>query len=100
MSSGVPVISNLRWMPCALREAPSLAAAPIVDADAGDLVDRLRELVTDPERRQRLGKESRRFALCYHSYETSGRVWAAIFEHVWCGRPLPAELAPLKDEGS
>jgi glycosyltransferase involved in cell wall biosynthesis len=100
MSAGVPVISNLRWMPRAMREAPSLVVAPIVDADAHDLVDRLRELVTDPERRRRLGRESRSFAVRYHSYETIGRVWTAIFEHVWRDWPLPAELAPLRDESS
>jgi hypothetical protein len=99
MAAGLPVISNLRWMPSAMRRAPSVAAAPIVDADEGDLVDRLRELVTDPERRRRLGQESRRFAMQYHSYEASGRVWADIFEHVWRARPLPVELAPLSAAG-
>ena len=100
MSSGVPVISNLRWMPHVMRAAPSLAEAPIVDADDRDLADRLRELLTDSERRLRLGEESRQFALRYHSYETSARVWAAILEHVWRGRPLPADLAPLRDADS
>ena len=99
MAAGLPVLSNLRWMAPAMRAAPSLGAAPIVDADESDVTERLRELVADPEERRRLGRESRRFALEYHSYETSGRVWSAIFEHVWSGRPLPPDLAPLSDAG-
>jgi glycosyltransferase involved in cell wall biosynthesis len=95
MAAGLPVISNLRWMPDWMRSAPSLAAAPIVDADEGDVTERLRKLIVDPALRRRLGHESRSFALDYHSYEASGRVWAAIFEHVWSGAPLPPALAPI-----
>jgi glycosyltransferase involved in cell wall biosynthesis len=98
LAVGVPVISNLRWMPTAMRRAPSLAAAPIVDADASDVVERLRELVMDDESRGVLSQASREFALRYHSYAVNGRVWADIFEHVWRARPLPPGLAPLRDE--
>jgi glycosyltransferase involved in cell wall biosynthesis len=94
MAAGVPVVSNLRWMPDWMRRAPSLAAAPIVDADESDIADRLRELVVDADLRQRLGRESRRFAVEYHSYAASGSVWAAIIEHVWRGAPVPSELLP------
>jgi hypothetical protein len=100
MASGLPVLSNLRWMPTWMRSAPSLAAAPIVDADETDVADRLRELIVDPALRRRLGRESRRFALDHHSYEASGRVWAAMFEHVWNGTALPPALAPVRDESS
>lgn len=95
MAAGLPVISNLRWMPPEMRSAPSLMAAPIVDADERDVADRLRELVTDADRRRRLGEQSRRFALDYHSYEATRRVWAAIVEHVHSGAPLPSGIAPL-----
>jgi glycosyltransferase involved in cell wall biosynthesis len=100
MAAGLPVISNLRWMPTWMRAAPSLAAAPIVDADEADVTERLRELVRDPELRRRLGRDSRSFALGYHSYAAIGRDWAAFFEHVWRGRPLPRELAPVTDASS
>jgi glycosyltransferase involved in cell wall biosynthesis len=95
MAAGLPVISNLRWMPEWMRAAPSLAAAPIVDADESDVTERLRELVRDRELRRRLGRESRDFALRYHSYEAIGGDWAAFFEHVWRGRPLPRDLAAV-----
>ena len=95
MAAGLPVISNLRWMPAEMRSAPSLRAVPIVDADESDVTDRLRELVVDSDRRRRLREQSRRFALDYHSYAATRRVWAAIVEHVWNGTPLPSGLAPL-----
>jgi hypothetical protein len=100
MAAGLPVISNLRWMPDWMRAAPSLAVTPIVDADEADLTDRLRELVRDPELRRRLGRESRDFAVGYHSYDAIGRDWAAFFEHVWRGEPLPADLAPVSATNS
>ena len=100
MASGLPVISNLRWMPEAMRSAPSLTVVPIVDADEGDVTDRLRDLVVDRELRERLGVEARRFALAYHSYEATRRVWVAMVEHVWSGAPLPPDLAPITDAGS
>jgi hypothetical protein len=95
MAAGLPVISNLRWMPADMRSAPSLSVVPIVDADESDVTDRLRELVVDPGLRNRLAVESRRFALEYHSYDATRRVWVAIVEHVFSGAPLPAGLAPL-----
>lgn len=98
LASGVPVVSNLRWMCPAMRRSPSLAAVPIVDAGEDDVVDRVRELVTDPELRVRLRRDSRRFALDYHSYEAISRDWAAMFEHVWRGAPLPDDLAPISEE--
>jgi hypothetical protein len=100
MATGLPVMSNLRWMPDAMRSAPSLTAVPIVDADESDVTARLRELVVDRDLRLRLGEESRRFALEYHSYEASSRVWVAIVEHVWNGSPLPPELAAITGASS
>lgn len=100
MAAGLPVISNLRWMPDAMRSAPSLKVVPIVDADESDVTVRLRELVVDRDLRRRLGAESRRFALEYHSYEATRRVWVAIVERVWNGAPLPAGLAPITTASS
>ena len=100
MAAGLPVISNLRWMPDAMRSASSLKVVPIVDADASDVTARLCELVVDRNLRRRLGAESRRFALEYHSYEATSRVWVAIVEHVWNGAPLPAGIAPITTASS
>jgi glycosyltransferase involved in cell wall biosynthesis len=100
MAAGLPVISNLRWMPAWMRAAPSLTEAPIVDADESDVTERLRALVRDRELRRRVGRESRNFALGYHSYEAIGRDWAAFFEHVWRGRPLPRDLAAVSAASS
>ena len=99
LASGVPVISNLRWMPDEMRRQ-SVIDSPIIDADEADVLERLRELVVDADLRRQIGRASRRFALAYHSYEVSGSVWCEIFDHVWTGRPLRPDLAPLSFESS
>jgi glycosyltransferase involved in cell wall biosynthesis len=90
MSAGKPVLSNLGWLTPELRA--SLSGCPIVDANPETLVDELRRLVTDPHLRDRLGHESRAYALKRHSYRAVGETWAAVFAHVWAGAPLPSEL--------
>jgi glycosyltransferase involved in cell wall biosynthesis len=95
MSLGRPVLSRLSWLPRELREDPSVRACPIVDASVEDIADRLRELVTDPERRVELGARGREYVLRHHSYEAVGRVWDAVFRHVWNGEHLPARASDL-----
>lgn len=81
MSAGRPVVSNLSWMADDLRA--ELGDCPIVDATPETLADRLRTLVRDPQLRERLGRESRQYALCRHSYEAVGKRWAALIAGVW-----------------
>ena len=101
MAAGLPVISNLRWMPDWMRSAPSLTAAPIVDADEADVTDRLRELVVDRRRcRRRLGARAGASPSSTTPTRRPRRVWVAIVEHVWSGAPLPPGLAPVTDESS
>ncbi len=96
MSAGKPVLSNLSWMADELRV--SLVGCPIVDADPESLAHELRRLVTRPELREQLGRESRTYALNHHSYSAVGETWAAVFAHVWRGTPLPRTL-PIEPEG-
>jgi hypothetical protein len=81
MSAGRPVVSNLSWMADDLRA--ELGDCPIVDATAKTLAERLRTLVTDPQLRGRLGRESREYALRRHSYHAVGERWAALIAAVW-----------------
>jgi glycosyltransferase involved in cell wall biosynthesis len=97
LSAGKPVLSRIGWMPPEILATPSLRECPIVDADAGTVADRLRELVTDPELRARTGEAGRAYATKYHSYETVGAVWRNLFEHAWAGRQLEAPLVPAVD---
>jgi glycosyltransferase involved in cell wall biosynthesis len=87
LACGIPVVSCLRWMAPELLEHPSIATSPIVDAATDDVVDRLRELVTDPARRLALGRAGRDYVLRWNSYGSIGRTWAAIVEAAWDGRP-------------
>jgi len=87
MGLGKPVVGHLS---AEVRVAnPILAHCPIVEADARTVVQRLRELAGDPERRHRLGRESRHYVERFHSHAYIGALWDAIFRHVWFGAPRP-----------
>jgi hypothetical protein len=95
MASGRPVLSALSGMPAVVRATEVMQRCPIVDTDLSNLADNLRELVTDPARRVRLGRESRKFAVRHHSYRAVADGWERILAHVWRGEPLPAELPEM-----
>ncbi len=94
MALGKPVLSALGWMSSDLRENLDVRGLPIVDADRDGLLESLRSLILDPERRTALGEAGRRFVLEHHSYEAVGAKWDAIIRHVWLGAPLPDDLLP------
>jgi glycosyltransferase involved in cell wall biosynthesis len=89
MSSGKPVLANLSWLPPEILADRAMRECPVVHTTVDTVADRLRELASDPERRAELGRLGREHALRYHSYDAVGRVWDAIFRHVWSGAPLP-----------
>jgi hypothetical protein len=92
LASGTPVMAHMSFLPPELREHPAVRECPIVDTSLDTLTDNLRRLVTDPELRLRLGRESREFAVRRHSYDALGRTWAGIVDAAWAGvspRSLP-----------
>ncbi len=98
MAAARPVLSALGWMPSDLRENHEAHGLPIVDTDRDGLLDSLRSLIEDPERRKVLGEAGRRFVLEHHSYEAVGATFDAIIRHVWSGTPLPDDLLPAPSE--
>jgi len=95
MATGLPVISRMGWMPEPVASHPSMLESPIVDADQSTISDRLRELVTDPERRLRLGIEGLSYVRRWHSEEATGKVWDAIIRATWNERPVPTSAFPF-----
>jgi glycosyltransferase involved in cell wall biosynthesis len=93
LASGVPVMAHLSFLPRDLREHPAVLECPIVDTSLGTLTDNLRRLVTDPDLRLRLGRESREFAVRRHSYEALGRMWEAIVTAAWHGEHVPKAVS-------
>ncbi len=83
MSSGKPVLSNLRWMDPDLRAHPIIQNCPIIDSDTADLEDNLRDLIRNPEERVARGRASRDYAVRYHSYEAIGQAWSELLQWVW-----------------
>ena len=93
LASGVPVMAHLSFLPRDLRDHPAVLECPIVDTSLGTLTDNLRRLVTDPDLRLRLGRESREFAVRRHSYEALGRMWEAIVTAAWHGEHVPKAVS-------
>ena len=93
LACGTPVMAHLSFLPPELRAHPAVRECPIVDTSVVTLTDNLRRLVTDPDLRVRLSRESREFAVRRHSYDALGRVWAAIVDAAWAGRHVPPEAS-------
>ena len=98
MSSGKPVLANLAWLAPELRADPAMRECPVVHTTVETIAERIRELASDPERRAELGRLGREHVLRHHSYDAVGRVWDAIFSHVWSGVPLPRRAAVVSAE--
>ncbi len=94
MAMGKPVLANLDSIPADLRGMEAMRACPIVDTDPARLRDDLRDLVTDEQRREDLGRAGREFVLRHHSYDATADGWQAILAHVWRGEGLPEWLRP------
>jgi hypothetical protein len=62
MAHGLPVISSLH--PTVAHLIPG---SPIVHADPGTVQARLRELVTDSSRREKVGRQSYEFVRSFHA---------------------------------
>jgi glycosyltransferase involved in cell wall biosynthesis len=102
MSLGKPVLSNLsdNYYYEAFRLYTGLDECPVVDTPVDRIKENLRLLVEDPDRRRELGEAGRRYVERFHSYDSAGRMWDAVYDRVWHGRPL--ELVawnPGRDDG-
>lgn len=86
MSLGKPVLNY--WRPDLLElytRSSYAGECPIVDASVESLAERIRELVGDPELRERIGAEGRAYVLQHHSYEAVGGLFAQIVDAAWTG---------------
>lgn len=63
-----------------------LDEAPFVSTPIEGLKEKLRELVVNPALREEIGRQSRAYALKYHSYEANARFWEWVYEYVWFNR--------------
>jgi glycosyltransferase involved in cell wall biosynthesis len=90
MSSGLPVMCNLedeRLMRI-YRLYSFFGECPIVSATPELLADRLRELVTQPERRRGLGEAGRRYVERFHSEAAAQHLFASIYRKILDGEDV------------
>lgn len=90
MSLAKPVMSNLSDDHYYLvhRLYTGLDECPIVSTSPESIKEELRRLVTDPELRAQLGAAGRAYVERFHSYDAVGRMWEAVYRHIWYGEEL------------
>ncbi|MBA2546429.1 MAG: hypothetical protein H0V15_06055 [Solirubrobacterales bacterium] len=63
-----------------------------------NVVDVMRDLVTNPARRKELGEAGRRFVERFHDYPVVAATYADLIAHVWNGSPLPSPVAQSRKD--
>jgi glycosyltransferase involved in cell wall biosynthesis len=88
MASGLPVMCNLDADPATaqlFRMRSFLRDCPIVQTTPETVLERLRELVTQPGLRGNLGRAGREYAEAYHSYDTARYLFESIYARLLDG---------------
>jgi hypothetical protein len=71
---------------------------PLVDASEDTIVDVLRALVLDPDRRADLGRRARAFALAWHGQDACAERYERLIDRVRLGlSPESSDLYPSED---
>ena len=89
MMLGRPTITRLvREQPLAQPASPSLQECPLVSADESTIYHVLKDLCLSPERRAKIGRDSRQYALKWHSADACAERFERVFENVKAKVPL------------
>ena len=90
LSAELPVISNLdrKDLTQVFRRYSYLDECPIVSGTPENIKDTLRSLIRNPELRNQLGKEGRKYVEKYHSYESFQLFFEKIIEKIWFEQPI------------
>ena len=91
MMLGKPVVCFIRpeWLESVRKEIPDYAdELPVVSATPSTVESVLRDLIANPERCQEIGRNSRSFALKWHSAEVAGKRFDNIYSALLSGDPL------------
>jgi glycosyltransferase involved in cell wall biosynthesis len=90
MMLGKPVVSCLNIRESEPRyELQALKEAPIVSATVDTIYDVLKDLVANPEKRRRIGEESRRYAVKWHGMTACAARYEGVYDRLFpSGGPL------------
>ncbi|MDA7946894.1 MAG: glycosyltransferase [Hyphomicrobiaceae bacterium] len=89
MMLGKPVVCRIDPSEPDGREVPAhLLECPIVNAEVDTIYSVLKDLYFDPERRTRLGKASRKFALKWHSKEAGAARFEEVYDRIMSGQSV------------
>lgn len=97
MMLGKPVICYIRpeWLESLRQELPEYAAElPIVTANPDSIEEVLIDLISNPSKRDEIGRRSREFMLRWHSAEAAATHFDEIYQRLIRGEPLLRGAAP------
>jgi len=85
LATGLPVLSNLENNDYTevYKRYSYLNECPIVSTKPETIYLNLKELVTNPQLREELGKKGRIYAEKYHSYKTTQFLFPKIYDRIW-----------------
>ena len=88
MMLGKPVICRLSSHQAApLPDLRPIDEAPLIDASEASVYEVLRDLVVDADRRRRVGRASRAFALAWHAEDACAARYETVIERIRAGLP-------------
>lgn len=104
MALGLPTLTRLhREQPHGLPVSPSLQECPLVDASEATVYDVLKDLLDNPEKRKKIGRKSREYALKWHSSDSCAERFEKAYDRVQNGKSVidvPSIHAPTPNEGA
>ena len=96
MMLGKPTICHIdRREPQGASELACLAECPLVDATEETVYPVLKRLLSSPEERERIGRESRAYALKWHGADNLAKRFEQIYDRMMAGQPLNISRAAL-----
>lgn len=86
MALGLPTITRLHpGQPYKLSPSPSLQECPLIDASEATVYDAIKDLLDNPEKRERIGRASREYAVKWHSADACAERFEKVYDRVLAG---------------
>lgn len=93
LALGIPTIGRIdREQPEGVKPSRALQECPIVDASEETIYQVLKDLVEHPEKRERIGRESREYAVKWHSAKACAQRFERVYDRLMAGQfPLDVD---------
>lgn len=93
MALGIPTICRMkREQPCGVKPSRAVNECPLVDASEDTVYEVLKDLIENPDKRKRIGRESLAFAKKWHSADACAERFERVYDRLQAGQfPLDVD---------